>query len=177
MKCWALDLDDTCANTTRDLMGDPSRVLLLTLVPGVREFLESTRARGDARVLVTVGDWPLQMRKLKHLRIDFDRYVILPNMRPKEEPGFWEKAPNSEKEVIFTQLAAQYTDPAVGKVVIGDRLDREITLGKSLGFTTVRMRLPEGKYSNFEPQSEAEIPDFTVQDFFELMDLPIFNEQ
>ena len=176
MKVWILDLDDTFAHTTRDMRGDPNRVSNLSLVDGAREFLDETKARGDRRVLVTVGDWPLQMAKMQHLCIDVERSTILSSLPLPEEPTFWSEK-TTEKWNAFRHLAEakEYTD--VSKVLVGDRLDRDIAPGNKLGLITVRMCLPGGKYAYQEPQSPEEVPTYTVTNFFELMQLPFFAEQ
>ena len=176
MRWWILDLDDTLAYTTRDMQGEPLRLPELTLVPGAREFLNQTQVLGDRCVLVTVGEWALQMKKMQHLALTFSRYVILPNPVPEEEPTlFWSANPVFVKKAAFEQLKTEAGDGKV--VVVGDRLDRDVAPGNMLGLTTVRMRLPDGKYSLLEPQSPEEVPDFTAANFFELMQLPIFTEQ
>jgi FMN phosphatase YigB (HAD superfamily) len=158
-RLWILDLDDTVAYTTRDMQDDPRRFASLTLVDGVREFLEQTKARGDRCVLISVGVWALQERKIHTLGLVIDHKILPDN------------GTSSIKEGTFKEYAAMADGDVV---VVGDRLDRDITPAKSLGFTTVRICLPEGKYSHHMPQSDEEIPDHTVKDFFELMRLPIF---
>ena len=175
-RTWILDLDDTLAHTTRDMWGDPSRVSHLTLVDGTREFLDETKARGDHRVLVTMGEWPLQMAKIQLLGLTVDRTSIIPVARLPEEPDFWSQEKPTEKWDIFRRLAEAEEHKDILKVLVGDRLDRDIAPGNKLGLTTVRMRLPEGRYSYLEPQNLEETPDFTVANFFELMQLPFFTE-
>ena len=80
MKLWILDLDNTAAHTTRDMQDDPRRVNELTLVDGVREFLDETKARGDRCVLVTVGEWALQMKKIQQLDLSIDYFILSPQI-------------------------------------------------------------------------------------------------
>jgi putative hydrolase of the HAD superfamily len=164
MKLWIIDLDDTAAYTTRDMQGDHGRFAELTPAPGILEFLIECQAKGDRYALVTVGEWALQMRKLEHLKLPFAYIRITP------DTGL----PTAKLDV-FESIKRRNGD--VELVVVGDRLDRDIAVGKSLGFTTVRMRLPRGRYSDFESQTPEETPDYTVKDFFELMQLPIFTDQ
>ena len=158
-----LDLDDTLAQTTRDMQGDVARVSSLTLAPGVGEFIELLNSRGDFYALVTVGDEALQAEKITHLGLMFPQVVIVPK---------------TDDPYMKSEAVAQIVDARrEGEecVLIGDRLDRDISVGNALGLTTVRMCLPEGRYSAIEPQNEREKPAFTVRDFFELMKLPIFS--
>lgn len=161
MKCWILDLDDTVANTTRDMRGDASRLALLTPAEGARDFLNTARARGDRCVLVTTGDWPLQTKKLNLLNLPFEATRILPS---------------SGKADVKRNSFLDFVKKAEGMrvIVVGDRLDRDIAVAKSLNLLCVRMCLPYGKYVDDEPQSEEETPDFTVRNFLELMQLPFF---
>jgi len=73
-----LDLDDTLAQTTRDMQGDVARVSSLTLAPGVGEFIELLNSRGDFYALVTVGDEALQAEQSTHLRLMIPQVVIVP---------------------------------------------------------------------------------------------------
>ncbi|HEV8677380.1 MAG TPA: HAD hydrolase-like protein, partial [Candidatus Paceibacterota bacterium] len=80
--------------------------------------------------------------------------------------------PSMKRRAI--EKLAKEGDTRVPCVLVGDRLDRDISVGNALGLMTVRMALPEGRYSSIEPQSELERPTYTARDFFELMSLPLF---
>jgi putative hydrolase of the HAD superfamily len=133
-------------------------------VSGVLEFLTECQAQGDRYALVTVGEWPHQMRKLEQLKLPFTYMRIIP-----DDPGSVTVKYDVFQSIMRRNEGAEF-------VVVGDRLDRDIAVGKSLGFITVRMRLSSGKYSDWEPECEEEVPDYTVKDFFELMQLPFFGQ-
>jgi FMN phosphatase YigB (HAD superfamily) len=159
---WILDLDDTLANTTLNMQGDESRVSELTLAAGAKEFLALLKSRGDFHALVTVGREEVQKAKIGHLGLVFDDIAIVPK---GDNP--------SMKSEAIARLASEGGTEAPC-VLVGDRLDRDISVGNSLGLTTVRMCLREGRYSLIEPQNELEKPTHSVADFFELMKLPLF---
>jgi len=158
-----LDLDDTLAQTTRDLEGDESRVKQLTLAPGAEEFLTLLKTRGDFHALVTVGKEEVQQAKIEHLNLSFDDIAIVPKT---DDPAL--------KRGAIAKLAGE-GDLRQQCVLVGDRLDRDISVGNALGLITVRMCLPEGRYSSIEPQNELERAAYSVKDFFELMELPLFS--
>jgi FMN phosphatase YigB (HAD superfamily) len=160
-KLFIVDLDNTLANTTRDLKGDPARLPHLTLAPGVREFLES---HGKETVLLSAGVNEFQKKKLAVLNIEKAFREVVFVLLPQEK---------TETE-IFAQLIKKHKVLPTAAIVIGDRIDQEIKAGNSIGATTVRVCLPEGKYNKLEPVSPEEAPNHTVKDFFELMKLPIF---
>jgi FMN phosphatase YigB (HAD superfamily) len=164
MTRFILDLDDTITNTTQDLgmyaaiSVDPTR---LTFVEGAEEFLERY---GHCSILVSSGFRRLQRRKLAHLQLSRylnDRMHIVPIYRGNHHAY-------RGKERLIAQLVAEHGDPS-DVIVIGDRIDREITIGNRLGSRTVRVRLPQGKYSGMEPRSDNECPHHTVRNFHELM--------
>lgn len=163
---WICDLDNTLVHTTRDLQGDHGRLAHLTLVPGAREFLDALKARGDRCVLVTVGPWAYQTKKIQRLGLGLRSTILspLPNKN-----GIYPDLPLDAKEHTFSSYKKKAEGAPV--VVVGDRLDRDIAPAKRLGLATVRIRLPEGKYSSQEPQTPEETPDCEVADFFELLEL------
>ena len=165
MTAWIMDLDDTIAHTTRDMGGEASRVSKLTAVEGLEEFLNECHRRGHSCLVVTVGSWSLQSEKLSRLAVQVPMYVIFPTAQAY-----------FAKREFLNQFATKRNLDRKKVVHIGDRLDRDIEIGKSLGFWTIRMRTPGGKYSLDEPTSQKEVPDFTVHNFFELIELPFFAE-
>jgi FMN phosphatase YigB (HAD superfamily) len=158
MACFILDLDDTVANTTRDLEGDLKKLKSLTLVRGAAQFLEKY---GKKSVILTMGYEPEQRAKVEALYLDrLVRHVhIVASYKKKQE---W-----------LERLVTNNHEHRQTLVVVGDRVDQEIRMGNELDLTTVRMRLPHGKYFDRDPSCGLEKPDYTVSDFFELMKLPL----
>ena len=54
-------------------------------------------------------------------------------------------------------------------LVIGDRIQSEISVGKSLNTTTIWIQ--NGKFADQVPRNESEQPDFIVNNLIELMAL------
>lgn len=157
-----LDFDDTCAHTTRDLQNDVNRYEELKSVKGIHSFLNKY---GDQTELVSIATHGLQMKKIKQVGIaDLLRGISVVKSAV-------------EKAKLFRKLAATGAESPGTTVVIGDRLDRDIFNGNKIGCITVRMRLSDGKYSGVEPlEGSMETPDYTVSNFNELLELPIFIE-
>lgn len=153
MKTWVLAFDELEAN-----LSSPS---------GVREFLKNLQARGDRCVLVTVGEWAWQEKKLQHLNLSLDRTLISPPRDPETKQLL--DLPPDVKASTFSSLVKKAEGVPV--IVVGDRLDRDIAPAKALGLTTVHMQLLGGKYAAEEPRAPEEVPDCTVTNFLELSEL------
>lgn len=155
-----VDLDDTIANTTRDLGGNPSRVPEITLVDGARGFLERY---GRRCILLSIGISKYQFRKLGILGITGlfqDIYIVQTPI---------------EKAHVIGSLARKNSVASTGTVMIGDRLDHDIAPAKLAGCITVRMRLSHASHTVAKPSYKEEVPDYTVQNFHEVLQLPFFN--
>jgi FMN phosphatase YigB (HAD superfamily) len=158
MALFVLDLDDTLVNTYRDLQDDIANMRSLTLVEGAAEFLTKY---GKQSIILSVGQQCIQQQKIASLYLAklVSQVVIV-------------LTPN-ERLTTLTAIAAMKKETTVDVVVVGDRVDQEIQMGNQLDLITVRMRLPVGKYSYNEPQHSMQKPDYTVSNFFELMQLPL----
>lgn len=152
-----LDLDDTLLETWR-LDGSIKNIGKIQLVSGALAFLLMFRS---STIIVTAGDVSEQMQKLEQVNIQdlFDPAQIVITMSPEEK-----------KSAIAHLVHSRGLDPAK-TYVVGDRLDCEISAGNSLLCTTIRMRLPKGKYSARESRSALEMPTHTVANFKELLSL------
>ncbi|MBU6321167.1 MAG: HAD family hydrolase [Patescibacteria group bacterium] len=152
-RLFIVDLDDTLANTTRDMRGSWENLPQLTLAPGAHQFV---RRYGERTVLLTAGNEEVQLRKIAHLGLKgiLRLEIVVP------EPEL--------KQAALESLLASCALPPSRFVIIGDRLDKEIAAGNRLGFVTVRMRLPHGRWGAYEPASEEERPHATIETFDEL---------
>lgn len=158
MSCFVLDLDDTLVNTTRDLHGNYKRIPSLTLVDGAKEFLALHAAES---VILSAGVHHIQQSKIDAVGIRHlvSHVVVVPTFEYKEK-------------ILFKFVRPELM-PVSSVVVVGDRIDQEILLGNRLGCTTVRMRLPHGKYCGDMPLAADQRPHHTVENFFELLTLPL----
>lgn len=158
-KLFILDLDDTLVQTSKDLHGNPLRLPHLTLVEGAREFLD---AHGSKSILLSAGFPELQHAKLHTVGVHGsfkEVHIVL--------------LPQDKAAVLKHVVQAAGVEPQ-DIVVVGDRIDMEIRAGNEFGCTTVRVRLPGAKYAELEPAEDLEIPAHTVENFAELMRLPLF---
>jgi len=153
---YVLDLDDTLVNTTKDMGGDNSKARQVTLVKGASEFLS---LHGKRTSILSAGVVTLQDQKIDALYLrKLVKCIIVVS------------SPERKLQWLSTHVAAK---KMAGErvIVVGDRLDHEIQMGNRLDCITVRMRLRGAKYSYNEPQTALQYPNFTVQDFEELLKL------
>ena len=143
------DFDGTLIQTYVD--GQPC-------IPGAETFVEKW---GPKTVLLSVGVESFQIKKLVRANLHFRNRLIVPDEQSKID-RIW-------------GIAEHWNRRQKPIVIIGDRLDVDMAPGWEAGLVTVRMRHPSGKYSRWEPRSRAQVPDFTVTNFHELMELPIFR--
>jgi ribonucleotide monophosphatase NagD (HAD superfamily) len=54
-------------------------------------------------------------------------------------------------------------------IVIGDRIKSELKVGKKVGATTVWVK--QGKFASEEPENDEEVPNYTVNNLLEIIDL------
>lgn len=166
MRRYILDLDDTLARTTEDLggdplrgiEGDPARIPYLTLVPGAVEFLETHK---KSCILLTAGKKEDQDRKIEVLGIReyFKEIHIVP--RPLDKLKKLEEIVGKLKRWRST----------FNIIIIGDRLDVELSKGVQLGCITARIRIPGGRHSHEISIGSpiTETPWMEAKDFNELM--------
>ncbi len=132
-RIFVVDLDDTLANTTKDLQGDVGRIEFLTLVPGARQFLGALSHAGHRRVLLSAGEIGYQERKLEVLGINdmFDSVHIV-------EKG-------ADKRERLKRLLDESGLPPEHMIVVGDNPEHELLYAHELGCRVVRVNLSHGK--------------------------------
>ena len=70
---------------------------------------------------------------------------------------------------IFEWALKQADCSPQNAVMVGDRMDNDVAPAKRLGIHTVRLKRGLGAYH--EPQSDDEIPEFSISTLEELLDL------
>jgi len=83
----------------------------------------------------------------------------------------------TSEEVKFEKPSEKIFDIAIKKlgllpeecVMVGDRIDIDMIGAKLAGMKTIRIM--KGKYSNIEPKSEEETPDYEIKEFEELLEI------
>jgi FMN phosphatase YigB (HAD superfamily) len=125
------------------------------------EFLRTHQRRC---ILLTAGVKEEQEQKIKVLRIRryFRKVHIVP--RPEDK--------RHRLQEIVSELKSQaFGISPYNVIVIGDRLDTEISKGNELGCITVRLRIPGGRHSNQMARGGPwhETPHFEVKNFEELL--------
>lgn len=115
--------------------------------------------------LVTSGNLDTQNQKIKQLDIqDFfkDIYCVDPMKGQSKSDAFkkiFKCADNDLKDFLC----------------IGNRLDQEINMGKTVGFDTCYVR--HGEYIHMKPSCKEEEPDYTIENITELIHILEMDEK
>lgn len=127
----------------------------IRLFPGAREMLE--RLQNSYKVsLVTAGSYKTQTQKVSRLDIEIlftEIYCVDPSQ-------------GMTKLDAFRKILNLSSDDAGTYLVIGNRLDHEIRMGKSLGMDTCYMK--HGEYIHMSPSCPEEEADFVIGDITDL---------
>jgi len=129
-----------------------SQMLSITLYSGVKKLLDSLKKK-YVLALITDGLTVVQMRKIKHLKIDaYFNYIYCIQdegaQKGKQDTKFFQKLLN---DVSISPLEAIY---------IGNDPQKDFLGPKKLGMRTIRVL--QGRYRGEEVISGAE-PTFTIQ--------------
>lgn len=112
--------------------------------------------------LVTQGDIDVQMNKVDRLQIiPFFKHVY-----------YIDPFANENKLKAFSAILSHWQFDPQKVLSIGNRLDNEIALSKSLGMKTCYVRY--GEHSLDRPETPLQIPDFNITELSELR--PLLNE-
>ena len=154
MKIVIFDLDDTLFDTTGQLKGSCEHIA------NIRPFKDTHTILGlpgIPKFLVTAGNFEVQNTKISILGIRkyFESIEIC--------------SVSTMKLNVFGRFHHQFPPSAYDIIVVGDRIDREIEYGNTLGFTTIR--LLHGKYSSLFPVQASQIPTHSISSLTELIPL------
>lgn len=153
MKLWVTDLDNTLCNTDV-LEGDENRIGELELFPNAAKVFKVLIAQGIPIVVLTKGDFVYQRSKIHQLgltEVIDDIYVA---------------GSDAEKAVLFKKILEKYKTPIEEVVMIGDRRDSEVAIGKEFGAQTIWFK--HGKY-NEEGDSPENV--HVVENYEEVLEL------
>lgn len=122
-----------------------------TLNQGVSELLVQLRGKGFKLFLISKGneDRGKQIEELG-LYDSFDHITVVQEKSSNDFQGCLELCP-----------------PDTRFYVVGDRVKKEIRLGRELGMKTIWYK--QGKFSNELPEEESEKPDYTISSFDEIL--------
>jgi FMN phosphatase YigB (HAD superfamily) len=125
--------------------------------PMCQNQLHELIGRGYELFLVSMGHPLVQRRKLKQLKLGcfFRKSFFIDPI----EGG-------RKRDALLSILQMTGKDPS-RILVIGDRIDREISEANELGMQTCRIKSPG--YANWSPQSDLEKPDFELKHFGDLV--------
>lgn len=132
MKLWVTDLDNTLCDTDI-LQLDESRIGELTLFPGVVNVFKVLVAQEIPIVVLTSGDFVYQRSKVHQLGLT----EVVDNI--------YVAGVGEDKSVLFKKILEEYNVAPEDVVMIGDRRDSEVRVGKEFGAQTVWYK--HGKYN------------------------------
>ena len=115
-------------------------------------LLELIRAKRYKLALLSVGGEERE-EQIQPIASFFDAIVIVPD----------------KSERCFLEIAQQLAVKPSTIIVVGDRIEREIVLGKKCGMKTIWLQ--RGQFSTERPKNEQEQPDYT---FTCLSDITMF---
>lgn len=123
----------------------------LSLLPGAQEILTRV-SQYIPLFLVTQGDIPTQMKKVKTLGIsDYFRHIY-----------YVDPLRGENKSQAFQSILLQFHFTPERVLSIGNRLDNEIELSNKLGMQTCY--LPYGEHCMEVAQTNEQEPDYIIQD-------------
>lgn len=129
-----------------------SQVLSMTLYPGVKKLLDSLKKK-YILALITDGLTVVQMRKIKHLKIDaYFNYIYC-----TQDEGAQKGKPNTK---FFHKLLNDASVSPLDTIYIGNDPQKDFLGPKKLGIKTIRVL--QGRYGEEEAILGAE-PTFTIQ--------------
>jgi FMN phosphatase YigB (HAD superfamily) len=144
------DIDNAYRAYNSDEVGD------IALFPDVARTLRFLRSRGVRCFLLTSGVHRRQAAKIEKLGLQdaFDDIVINDVDR------------GDLMSECFRYLLDRHRLRPQEVLVVGDRPQEEIRIGKDLGATTAQML--HGRFSSFEPRDERETPDYRITGVFQV---------
>tara|TARA_B100000745_G_scaffold173853_1_gene113924 strand:- start:3638 stop:4111 length:474 start_codon:yes stop_codon:yes gene_type:complete len=153
MKLWVTDLDNTLCDTDV-LEGDENKIGELELFPDAAKVFKVLVAQSIPIVVLTKGDFVYQRSKIHQIGLT----EVIDNMYVAES--------NAEKVIYFKKILEEYGTSVEEVVMIGDRRDSEVALGKEFGAKTIWFR--HGKYNE-----EGEAPEgvHVVESYEEVLEL------
>lgn len=114
------------------------------------------------------------LEMLKILSLNHDLFLVSKNELNRED--FFEELGISEyfKKAIFVEeknedIFKNLVGDNLNVIVVGDRIKGEIFIGNKLGYTTVWVK--QGRFANDLPKNKEEIPNHSIEDIKELMEI------
>ncbi len=126
----------------------------IELFPGAEDLLNELSLRYTTG-LITFGNQEVQNRKIEFLGLNkiFKHIIISPE----------------DKYTSFVNMINLLGIKQNRILVVGDRIDSELKVGKKLGMQTVR--LLKGKYKGLSPQNSFETPDYVINRIQDLREI------
>ena len=138
----------------------------ITVFPDVMDTLLQLKARGYRVVLVTSGDKQIQGKKIDVLGLNnryFDDIVITGRNKVQA------------KKACFQEIVKRYDLQPEEIICVGDKIDDELTAGKSLGITTVMFEHGRHYKAYLKVQDKYIKPDYFIKHIKDILELRILN--
>lgn len=162
MKLWVTDLDNTLCNTDA-LKSDMSRLHELSLFDGVENLFKALREKNVPIVILSkgdpgyMGDAVYQKSKITHL-----------GLVDKIDDVFIAES-DAQKALLFKKILSKYAVEPEEVVMIGDRRDSEVSIGREFGAKTIWFTF--GKYNQDNEAPEGVHVAHTYKDVLELLSI------
>ena len=154
MRLWVTDLDNTLCDTDV-LEDDSSRIGELALFENASKVFKALVAQGVPIVVLTKGDFVYQRSKIHQLGLTevIDELFVADT--------------DAQKAILFKQILDMYKLPPEEIVMIGDRRDSEVAIGKEFGVKTIWFA--HGKYNKDQKAPEGVYTAHTYQDILKIL--------
>ncbi|XKT75166.1 MAG: HAD family hydrolase [Patescibacteria group bacterium UBA2103] len=154
MKLWVTDLDNTLCDTDV-LENDTSRIGELVLFDDVAKLFKVLVAQGVPIVVLTKGDFVYQRSKIHQLGLT----DVIDEM--------YVASSDAEKAILFKKILEVYEVAPEDVVMIGDRRDAEVAIGREFGAKTIWYK--HGKYNESGDVPEGVLVAENYKDILELV--------
>ncbi|MAG22135.1 MAG: hypothetical protein CL943_02415 [Candidatus Diapherotrites archaeon] len=138
----------------------------ISLFNEVIPLLEKLKAKKIKLVLITSGIHSRQQKKIKLLGLrEWMDLIFIHDI---------EKLTVSKRTLFKEAIQALGLKPSEC-ISVGDRIQREIKIGNSMGMTTIR--LLQGRFRSMKPKNALEEPDFEIKNLLNILEIVDLVEQ
>ena len=138
----------------------------ITVFSDVIDTLIQLKTRGYKLLLVTSGDKQIQGKKIDVLGLN-NRYF--------EDIVITERNKDQSKKACFQEIMKRYDLQPEEVICVGDKIDDELTAGKSLGITTVMFEHGRHYKAYLKVQDKYIKPDYFIKHIKDILELRILN--
>ncbi|MBV6519489.1 MAG: hypothetical protein DCC43_02905 [Candidatus Brocadia sp.] len=132
----------------------------IALFPGVIETLKQLKAQGYKLILVTSGEKKIQNKKIHALGLKHNYF---------DDIFIADRINGQTKNANFKEIIQRYYLRPEEIVCIGDKIDDELTAGKSLGMITVMVEHGRHYRAYLKGQDKYSKPDYSIKQIKDIL--------